>query len=82
MRRDVDRALTSAHGLGDQMLHPRAMGPVMLVDDLGPDLGPGVARCRGEELRMTDRSVQVDEQPTGRRRHQWGPKSLGKFGCH
>ena len=74
VRRNVDHAPAARHRLPDETLDLRAIGPVMLLDDLRAERRRRAARRRREELRMTDRAIEVDEQTADGRGSRAAPR--------
>ena len=70
MRGNVDHAPAARHRLPDKTLDLHAIWPVVLFDDLRAELRRRAARRRREELRMTDRAIEVDEQTADGRGHE------------
>jgi hypothetical protein len=82
VRRNVDHAPATRHRLPDETLDVRAIGPVMLLDDLRAESCGRTPRRRREELRMPDRTIEVDKQTAGRRSHERRPERPGQRLCH
>ena len=66
----MDHALPARYRLPDETLDVHAMGPVMLFDDLRPDLGRRGAGHRRKKLRVADRTIEIDKQAADGRSHQ------------
>jgi len=80
--RKVDHAPALRHRLPDEALDERAIGQVVLRDDLRAQRGRCAARRRREKLRMTHRAIEVDEEATDGGTHQRCAKSPGQLPGH
>ena len=57
-------------------------GPIVVFDDALPHFGRGGVRGRGEQARMAQRAIQIDEQPAGGGGEQRGLEPRRDFAGH